>query len=177
MPLSIISSEYNPSHQALEIYVAGCSRKCPGCHNPETWDYTKGFIWPVWIDRNRAKFTNPLLKHIWILGGDLLTQHDFMDAYEFLKTLARKSARGLKFWLWTGGELRDVPDYFFSRFSFIKTGRYREELDPVTFAYAEDAPTLTLASSNQKLWQVVKGTDTAKPCKEVAPHESAHPAQ
>ena len=26
------------------IYAAGCPNKCPGCHNPESWDIHKGKI-------------------------------------------------------------------------------------------------------------------------------------
>jgi anaerobic ribonucleoside-triphosphate reductase activating protein len=26
----------------VTLWVAGCSRHCKGCHNPETWDYNQG---------------------------------------------------------------------------------------------------------------------------------------
>ena len=29
--LTIIGSQLNPAHDALEIYVSGCRRGCPGC--------------------------------------------------------------------------------------------------------------------------------------------------
>ena len=32
--IRIIGSEINLRHSALEVYVSGCIRDCPGCHNP-----------------------------------------------------------------------------------------------------------------------------------------------
>jgi len=26
------------------VFTQGCRRRCPGCHNPETWDETAGFL-------------------------------------------------------------------------------------------------------------------------------------
>ena len=48
------------------IYLAGCSHRCPGCHNPESWDpaagdpLTEEFLNHICININ----DNPLLDGI-----------------------------------------------------------------------------------------------------------------
>ena len=54
--LTIIGSQLNPAHDALEIYVSGCRRGCPGCHNPEAQAFGKGKSAWLWMKENRYKF-------------------------------------------------------------------------------------------------------------------------
>ena len=120
--IRIASSEYNPNAWALEIYVSGCTRHCKGCHNEELQDYSRGVPWQEWLERNRKKLTSPLVKRLWILGGDVLCQdmpsyHGMMRAFKDL---------GLEMWLWTGCEYESIPesyhvwDYFYA----VKAGPY-----------------------------------------------------
>ena len=48
--LTIIGSQLNPAHDALEIYVSGCRRGCPGCHNPEAQAFGKGKSARLWMN-------------------------------------------------------------------------------------------------------------------------------
>lgn len=74
--IHIIGSEPNLAHAALEIYVSGCTRACPGCHNPEAQGYGKGLKWPRWLAQNawkiRQGLNEKLFRRLWILGGDPL---------------------------------------------------------------------------------------------------------
>lgn len=86
------------------IYLAGCTHRCPGCHNPSTWPADAGSDMSVAelldiIDREGAPVT--------LSGGDPMLQA------EALLPLAQAIARrGLTLWVYTGftfAQLLDMP--------------------------------------------------------------------
>lgn len=161
--LRIIGTEYNPAHQAFEVYVAGCTRKCPGCHNPETQSFGKGRRWPEWLRDNRYKLGTQMFRHVWVLGGDLLCQPDMVDAAEFIKALRRAMPEGMQLWLWTGGGIEDVPSTLIPWLNFVKTGEYQQGEPEVIIDYGSDSVQLKLASANQTLWEIKE--NTYEPCR------------
>lgn len=141
--MNILASEYNLKHQALEVYVAGCMRKCPGCHNPETWGFNQGTSASAWLQQNRWKLVQPIVHRVWILGGEPLDQ-PMPDLIRFMRTVG-----GLvpEVWLFTSYEAELIPENVLKLCTVIKTGAYREDL-PAT---VDNRFGLTLSSSNQKL--------------------------
>ena len=151
--MHIIGSEYNPEYEALEVYVSGCTRACPGCHNPEAQAFGKGYTWERWMRMKLYDMVNnPLIKEIWILGGDLLCQ-ERETAEEFIERLRCKlKGTGKKIMIWTGEEdLHKVSEIIRNNIDYIKLGSYRKELGPVTMYYGYDNKKITLASSNQRI--------------------------
>lgn len=67
--IRIIGSEMNLRHRALEVYVSGCIRDCPGCHNPEAQAFGNGMRWDKWLTANRYKLATGTFRNVWILGG------------------------------------------------------------------------------------------------------------
>lgn len=170
--LRVIGTEYNPAHQAFEVYVAGCTRNCPGCHNPESHSFGKGRRWPEWLRDNRFKLGTRTFKRVWVLGGDLLCQPDMVDALEFIKALRRAMPEHMELWLWTGGEPEDVPAELISWLSFVKTGAYRQTECSRLVRYDEGGIPLLLASDNQRLWKIKE--NSYEPCHtEKQGHEDA----
>jgi anaerobic ribonucleoside-triphosphate reductase activating protein len=85
LPESVVDG---PGLRAV-VFFQGCPHHCPGCHNPETWDFQGGTglsVAEVWALLNY----NPLLSGITLSGGEPLAQPEAALA------LARKTkeARG-----------------------------------------------------------------------------------
>lgn len=164
--LRVAATEYNADRQCLEVYVLGCNRFCPGCHNAELWPFGgKGRRWPEWLRRNRYKLQTDPIREVWILGGDLLCQHDQCDMNEFVRSIHNAKPVGSELWLWTGGEIQDVPNAMLACFDYVKTGSYMKDL-PSREVWVSDtclAP-VTLASSNQNIWRIDKERLTYESC-------------
>lgn len=87
------------------IYFAGCAHQCPGCHNPQSWDFTGG----------RERDIDELMEiieeedfDVTLTGGDPLYQP------EVVKELSRRvHESGHSTWVYTGytwEEIEARPD-------------------------------------------------------------------
>ncbi len=86
------------------IYLAGCAHRCPGCHNPQTWDFDAG------KDMTVDELINIISQsdfNVTLTGGDPIYQA------EALIPLAKKIRElGYSIWLYTGftfEQLQDMP--------------------------------------------------------------------
>ena len=82
--------------QGFEIYVSGCKRRCPGCHNPQTHD-PEGGSWADTEDILAAAAENPLLDGITLSGGD-----PFLQPVPCLALAEGAHKIGLNVWTYTG---------------------------------------------------------------------------
>ena len=55
------------------VFAQGCPHHCPGCHNPETWDYGCGTLVPVEAVLEIVQ-SNPLCRGVTFSGGEPFTQ-------------------------------------------------------------------------------------------------------
>ena len=107
------------------LYTQGCSHKCEGCFNPETWDCECG---REWTDETNDIIINMLredrYKGLSILGGDPFFWYDKTDITDkndmLLKLLKRvhTELNGPKsVWVWTGYLWEDLTDRRSNKFS------------------------------------------------------------
>lgn len=82
------------------VYLAGCIHKCPGCHNPESWNIMNGkpmtpleVFQEVYDDFADVTFS----------GGDPMLQ--WTEVYEVCHMLKE---RGKNIWLYTGYDYEDI---------------------------------------------------------------------
>lgn len=86
------------------VFVQGCRRRCPGCHNPQTHDPNGGTAHTVEELIARMRST-PLTDGLSLSGGEPF------DQPEGCLALARAAhADGLDVWCWTGGVFEDLRD-------------------------------------------------------------------
>ena len=127
------------------IYCAGCRHHCPGCHNPESWDFSSGY--EVAIDQLMQEITADPFADVTFTGGDPFFQAEgFAELARRIKTETTKTI-----WCYTG----------FLYEHLLEQPRYRtllEQLDVLVdgpFIMAQrDEDLLFRGSANQRLIDV-----------------------
>lgn len=131
------------------VYCAGCRHACPGCHNPETWDFNAGHRATIEeiIDELR-----PTEGNITFSGGDPMYQP------EAFAELARRIREELHrtIWCFTGFRYEQV----LADDSMRKVLPYLEVLVDGPFIESKKDDTLMFrGSSNQRLIDVQKSLE------------------
>lgn len=136
----------------VSLYVQGCSKHCPGCFNPETWDFNAGFAFTEkeqeFILSNLAK---PYINHFSILGGEPLEEQNLQDLTNLIMKI-RDTFPHIKIWLWTGYEYNELFDkqnneylnYILKNINFLIEGPFIQEQKDLTLLWR--------GSKNQKVW-------------------------
>lgn len=82
------------------IYFAGCNHRCPGCHNPQTWDFSAGkeMTLEEIIDIIKEEDFN-----VTFSGGDPM-----MHPKEIAYLAAKIRDLGYTIWLYTGYTIEQI---------------------------------------------------------------------
>ncbi len=84
------------------VFTQGCAHACPGCHNPETHDFSGGKeMTPE--DVIKTMLSNPLSDGVTLSGGD-----PFYQAADCLKIAKAAHENGLNVWSYTGFTFEDL---------------------------------------------------------------------
>ena len=59
----------------VSLFVSGCTHHCPGCFNPETWDFNYGIPYTLKTEEEILNAVSPdYIKGLSLLGGDPLEE-------------------------------------------------------------------------------------------------------
>ena len=133
----------------VSIYVQGCNNHCPGCFNPETWDFEGG---KEFTDKVKSKFLelgkSKKIAGFSILGGEPLQQgKDMLDLVKEIKeTYPDKTI-----WMWTGCVYEELTPEQFEIVKYVDVlidGRFDAKLKSLRSRYK--------GSSNQRVIDIAK---------------------
>lgn len=136
---------------SVTFFTQGCPHHCPGCHNPDTWDFEGGKEFTADILDNIVNNMNAegILRNLCIMGGEPLCEEN-----QFLTLLVinevKKFYPEVPVYIWTGytyEELMARKDYRLEQIlnltDFIIDGPYIDSLRDVTLEMR--------GSSNQRI--------------------------
>ena len=131
LPCSFVNGEGS----RYVVFLQGCPHHCPGCQNPETWDFDGGY--EVTAAEIAADFKKRrLLDGITLSGGDPFCQQE--ACMELLDLLIGKNV-----WVYTGFEYENIADTpLAKRADVLVVGPFIEDLRCEGFMYG---------SSNQRI--------------------------
>jgi anaerobic ribonucleoside-triphosphate reductase activating protein len=153
--MRILATQFSLSMRSFDIYISGCKAPhCPGCHNPEGWDFNQGDEYThLYAEKiyDKMKGFYSLIENIMIFGGEPLDSptDELVDMITFINV----ATDGKPVWLFTRYDIEDVPEKIKLVCDYIKCGRYEE--DKKIENYKQYG--ITLATSNQKIYK--KGVD------------------
>ena len=122
------------------LWCAGCTRKCHGCFNPETWDFNAG---KVFDDKAKQflfeQLSKPYIKGLTLSGGHPLEKPNRDTIYCLLKEVKEKFP--LKdIWMYTGYKWEDIQNIreiqrILTLVDVLVDGPYIDEQRDITLAF------------------------------------------
>ena len=138
----------------MSLYTQGCPYHCPGCFNPETWDFNQGKVWTIDDENYIIKLLEPMhIKRLTILGGEPLIERNIEPLMKLLIKV-KKTYPDKKIWLYTGGDFEHQCKKNYDLLKYVDIlidGKFKQELRDVTLKWK--------GSSNQRVIDVQKSLE------------------
>lgn len=130
------------------VYFAGCNHHCPGCHNPQSWDFEGGEAMSV---LRIKEIIDDCDFNVTFSGGDPLMQ----PVDEMVELARLLKADGRTIWCYTGYSYEYVasrPEYeeLLTCIDVLVDGPFVESLRDISLRFR--------GSSNQRLVDVARST-------------------
>ncbi len=149
----------------VSVFVSGCTNRCKGCFQPQTWDFEYGEPYTV---QTEELIVNELSKSYYngltILGGEPFEPSNQREIVKLIRRIS-KELPDRNIWIYTGftyekdlvpGGCRyiECTDEILDHTSILVDGRFVEELRNLCLKFK--------GSSNQRIIDVKKTRETGK---------------
>ena len=86
----------------VTLFVSGCTNRCPGCFQPQTWDFQYGEPFTREVeDRLLAMLAPDYINGLTLLGGEPFEPENQRALLPFLRRV-REACPGKNIWAFTG---------------------------------------------------------------------------
>ena len=139
----------------VSLFVSGCRNHCPGCFNPETWDFDYGEQFTKKTEKEIIKALRPSwIQGLSILGGDPMEPENQKALLPLLKRI-RITCPGKDVWLYTGYTYEQIRDSEILKWvDVLVDGPFIEEEKDISLAFR--------GSRNQRIIPLRKGVPYGK---------------
>lgn len=96
------------------VWFQGCPHHCPGCHNPETWDFKGGY--EISYEELEEEVLNKIgengiIRNLSLLGGEPLCQQNIAYAQK-IAAAAKERYPNIRIFCWTGSFIENIIDKY-----------------------------------------------------------------
>ena len=127
----------------VSVFVSGCRKRCPGCHNAEAWDFGYGEPFTAQTrDYITALLEPDYIDGITILGGEPFEPENIHGVAEIVQ-IAEESGKSI--WIYSGYTLEQLVQraitereiwYILDTADVLVDGEYREDELDITLKYS-----------------------------------------
>lgn len=134
----------NGKNCRVSIFVSGCTHCCPGCFQPETWDFNYGKEFTEDTLNSIIELAKPsYIAGLSVLGGEPVHPRNLPEVLKLTRKF-KEVYPEKDIWLWTGYQLEDVfEDLVDSGIDVVVDGKFVEELKDLRLKFR--------GSSNQRI--------------------------
>lgn len=87
----------------VSLFVSGCTLRCKGCFNPESWDFEAGKPFTEETVETIFRYLDePYVAGLSILGGDPLEESNIPVVTDLARRVKERYGHKRDVWLWTG---------------------------------------------------------------------------
>ena len=149
----------------VSLFVSGCTHRCEGCFNPETWNFCYGSEFTQETEKELLNALSPdFINGLTLLGGEPFEPQNQRALVPFLKKV-REQYPHKNIWCYTGylfdeELLKDsrarceVTDEMLSMIDVLVDGEFRQELKNITLKFR--------GSENQRIINVKKSLEAGE---------------
>ncbi len=131
----ITADDANGPGIRVSIFVSGCTNHCPGCFQPETWDFHYGVPYDEAMEERILKeLEKPYYAGLTILGGEPFEPQNQEELVKLIRKV-RKKFPNRTIWMYTGfvyefdlipgcGKHTDVTDEILDNIDVLVDGRF-----------------------------------------------------